>query len=86
MFVKYYSLESSWRCKYQMLYLYSSSSDFDLVINFTELILLLAMEWPGCGVERGGVGLESHILGTPSVSAIKLPWVRKGVALVSFSP
>ena len=32
-----------------MLYLYSSSSGFDLGIIFTELILLLAMEWPGCG-------------------------------------
>lgn len=35
-----------------MLYLHSSNSEFDLVVNFIPLILLLAMEWPGswrCG-------------------------------------
>lgn len=54
-----------------MLYLYSSSSDFDLVINFIELILLLATECPGCGAGGRAVGLESHRLGTPSVLAMK---------------
>lgn len=50
-----------------MLYLYGSNSGFHFVINFTEVIVLLGMEWPGCG----GVGLESHRLGIPRVSAIK---------------
>lgn len=54
-----------------MLYLYSSSSDFDLVINFIELVLWLARECPGCGAGGRGVGLESHRLGIPSVLAIK---------------
>lgn len=51
-----------------MLYLYSSNSDFDLVVNFAPLILLLAMELARL---TGGVGLESHRLGTPCASALK---------------
>ena len=39
------TLASSWQYKCQMLYLYSSKSDFDLVVNFATLILLFAMEY-----------------------------------------
>lgn len=38
-----------------MLHLYSSDSDFDLVVNLTALILLFAGERPGCwGAGLGG--------------------------------
>lgn len=37
------AIESSWQYKCQMLYLYSSKSDFDLVVNFATLILLFPM-------------------------------------------
>ena len=39
------TLASSWQYKCQMLYLYSSKSDFDLVVSFATLILLFAMEY-----------------------------------------
>lgn len=49
-----------------MLHLYSSDSDFDLVANLTALILLFAVERPGC---RGrGMGSTDW---APCVSAIK---------------
>ena len=38
------TIGNSWQYKCQMLYLYSSKSDFDLVVNFATLILLFAME------------------------------------------
>lgn len=37
------TIESSWQYKCQTLYLYSSKSDFDLVVNFATLILLFAV-------------------------------------------
>lgn len=48
------AIERSWQLKRQRLYTFTVHS-FDLVVNFTALILLLAVEWPGCwGYGLGG--------------------------------
>lgn len=61
-----------------MLYLHSSNSEFDLVVNFIPLILLLAMEWPGswrCGFGEPQTGAHPvhQLLRT-------LPWARQNTA------
>lgn len=83
LFVEYLRhYRKQWQDKCQMLYLYSSNSDFDLVVNFTPLILLLAMEWPGWWEVWAWRATDWACRVHQLLKA--LSWVRQNVAKVWF--
>lgn len=79
------AIKSSWHFKCQMLYLYSSNSDCDLVVKSSALILWLAVEWSGLAARAAGWGSSRVRLRAPqrSVDFSLHPWCAGGPSHIS---